>query len=58
MKLHIEVDFDPTALIWYGQQPTDSIVGAYNDYYSRYPEDAFEIALQDSRYTITKARIE
>lgn len=58
MKLRIEVDFDPTALIWYGEQPIDSIVDAYNDYYIRFPEDAFEIALQDSCYRVTEARIE
>jgi hypothetical protein len=57
MRLVIVVEFDSNALDWQGKLPTD-IVAAYNDYYSRYPCDAFEIALKDDRFKVVEAKIQ
>lgn len=61
-RLVIEAELDTDNLTWKDEAGNvivpDNIVALYNQYYEQFPEEAFELALQDSRFLVTDARIE
>jgi hypothetical protein len=57
-QLIIVAEFDESKLKWMGKVPDDfDIIAAYNEYYQQVPWEAFEIALQDDNFKVTKAYI-